>query len=272
MGALLRAAHIGPTVAVTAIATTLAASAGRGAGSVLVAAAVLAGQLSVGWSNDFVDRHRDAAAGRTEKPIVAGAVRARTVGTGAVLAAVACVPLSMLSGWRAGLVHCGAVAVAWAYNLGIKATALSPLPYALAFGSMPTFVSLGLRDPVAPPAWATAAAALLGTGAHFVNTLPDQDADRLTGVRGLPQRIGPTASTRVAAVLLCAAAASVVLASPGDPGPLALGMLAVTFAGVAYVVVAAGSGRPRRAWTATLCTAGTSVGLFLAAGGDLAGR
>ena len=58
---LLRACHLQPTLAVTAITATLAASAGRGAGTLAVAVAVLAGQLSVGWSNDFVDRGRDRA-------------------------------------------------------------------------------------------------------------------------------------------------------------------------------------------------------------------
>ena len=53
---LLRASHIQPTMAVTAIVTTLSLSVGRGAGSAWVALAVLSGQLSVGWSNDYLDR------------------------------------------------------------------------------------------------------------------------------------------------------------------------------------------------------------------------
>ena len=38
----------------------------------LVVAAVLAGQLSVGWSNDLVDVGRDRRAGRTDKPLATG--------------------------------------------------------------------------------------------------------------------------------------------------------------------------------------------------------
>ena len=49
---LARACHFQPTVAVVAVTTALAALAGRGAvGCVAVAVAVLAGQLSTGWSN-----------------------------------------------------------------------------------------------------------------------------------------------------------------------------------------------------------------------------
>ena len=73
---LLRACHLKPTLAVTAITTALAVSAGRGSGSIWVALAVLSGQFSVGWSNDYLDRDRDHLAGRVDKPIVSGGVSA----------------------------------------------------------------------------------------------------------------------------------------------------------------------------------------------------
>ncbi len=62
MLALLRCSHPGPTAAVTLFATVLAIGAGRGWGSVWIMAAVLAGQLSVGWLNDYLDAERDRAA------------------------------------------------------------------------------------------------------------------------------------------------------------------------------------------------------------------
>ncbi|MDQ3537656.1 MAG: hypothetical protein M3415_02480, partial [Actinomycetota bacterium] len=70
--ALLRCSHPGPTVAVTMFASALALGAGSGAGVLRVGAAVLAGQLSVGWLNDFLDADRDRVAGRVDKPIAAG--------------------------------------------------------------------------------------------------------------------------------------------------------------------------------------------------------
>jgi len=121
----------------------LAGLVGRGWGCVAVALAVLAGQLSVGWSNDWLDAARDGATRRTTKPIVAGLVSAQEVKVAALLAAFAAVPLSLLSGWRAAVVHLVAIASAWAYNAGLKATRLSPLPYVISFALLPAFVTLG---------------------------------------------------------------------------------------------------------------------------------
>jgi len=43
-------------------------------------------------------------------------VSRRTVGIGALVALTACVPMSLLLGWRAGVAHLVAVAAAWSYN------------------------------------------------------------------------------------------------------------------------------------------------------------
>ncbi|WP_308117406.1 UbiA family prenyltransferase [Streptomyces fuscigenes] len=164
---LLGACHPGPTAAVTVLVAGLAVASGQGArGTLFATAAVFAGQLSIGWSNDAVDAARDVAAGRRDKPVARGAVPASGVLAAALLAFALCVPLSLLFGPLAGAVHLAGVAAAWAYNLGLKATVLSPVPYAVGFGSLPAFVALGL--PGAPaPAWrVVVAVALLGVGAR----------------------------------------------------------------------------------------------------------
>lgn len=269
---LVRACHLEPTLVVTAIMTMLAVTAGRGRGSAVVGLAVLAGQLSVGWSNDWVDRDRDRATGRGDKPIVAGSVSARTVGTMAVVAALACVPLSLASGTRAGAAHLVGVASAWGYNLGLKSTIFSVLPYVVAFGLLPAFVTWGLPGSPDPPWWATAAGALLGAGAHFANTLPDLADDVRTGVRGLPHRIGAAGSTFAAAAFL--AAAVFVLALADAPAGTAVTVLAYPVAAAALccacgVAVAARTGRPRTGWQLTLVTAALAVGMLLLRGGSL---
>jgi 4-hydroxybenzoate polyprenyltransferase len=270
MFALLRASHLPPACAVTAIATALAVSAGRGMGAVAVAAAVGAGQLSVGWSNDYLDRDRDRAAQRRDKPIVAGQVAAATVRWSALAAVVFCVPLSLLSGWRSGLLHLCAVGSAWAYNLGIKATVSSPLPYIVAFGALPAVVTLGLAGHPWPPWWATVAGVLLGSGAHLLNTLGDIDDDLRAGVRGLPQRLGHDVSLRLGVGLMAAAALVVALAPPGRPGVVAVLVLVVTEIMAAAVLVAAGLGHHRAAWALTIGTAVAAMGLLLASGHALA--
>ena len=212
--ALVRACHPEPTVAVTLMVTGLALTTGRDArGVLLVAGAVLAGQLSVGWLNDALDARRDVAAGRADKPVARDEVSARTVGAAAGVAALACVPLSLASGLAAGAVHLVAVGAGWAYDLGVKSTVFSVLPYVVAFGLLPVFVVLGLPAAVAPW-WLPAAGALLGAGAHFANVLPDLDDDAATGVRGLPHRLGATRSRIAAATLLFTATVVLAIAAP----------------------------------------------------------
>jgi 4-hydroxybenzoate polyprenyltransferase len=251
MRRLGQACHPGPTLAVTALATALAASVD--ARPVRVALAFLAGQLSVGWSNDWIDARRDQAVARADKPVVQG-LAVSTVRTAALLAAAACVPLSLALGTRPGLAHLVAVASAWAYNLGLKATLLSWLPYALSFGLVPNVVTL-VRHAWAPW-WATAAGALLGVGAHAANVLPDLSQDALTGVRGLPQRLGARGASLLAGA--CLVAASIVLSA-----------LAVV---PAVLVFAIGLWRGGRAvFLSVILVAAVDVALLLVRGADLVG-
>ena len=267
--ALVRASHPEPTVAVTAIATALAVSSGLGARSLYVTAAFLTGQLSVGWSNDWIDAARDARNGRTDKPVGQGRLTVGAVRTAAMVALGLCVPLSLAMGLGAGLLHLAAVAAAWSYNARLKATALSFLPYALAFGAVPSIVVLALPGAAVAPAWATAAGALLGVGAHLCNALPDLEEDLAQGVRGLPHRLGPRRSAAGAAVLLLAAAVLLAVGPPGPPG-----LPAGCAVALSVLVTAVGLARSRRAgsrdaFLAALVVAALSVGLLVARGAVL---
>jgi 4-hydroxybenzoate polyprenyltransferase len=266
----VRASHPEPTVAVTAIATALAVSSGLGLRSLWVAAAFLTGQLSVGWSNDWIDAARDARNGRTDKPVGQGRLTVAAVRTAALTALALCVPLSLAMGFGAGLLHLAAVAAAWAYNARLKATALSWLPYALAFGAVPSIVVLALPGAAVAPAWATAAGALLGVGAHLCNVLPDLEEDLAQGVRGLPHRLGRRRSAACAAGLLLAAVVLLAVGPPGPPGPAALVVV-----GLSAAVTAAGLVRSRRegsrdAFLAAIVVAALSVALLVARGAVLA--
>ena len=268
IGTLVRACHPEPTIAVTAIATALAVSTGLGARSLLVGAAFLAGQLSVGWSNDWIDAARDQRNARPDKPVARGDLPVGTVRRAALVAVTLCVPLSLALGAAAGLLHLAAVAAAWAYNARLKATAWSWVPYALAFGAVPSIVTLTLDDRPLAPWWATVAGALLGVGAHLCNVLPDLDEDLANGIRGLPHRLGARRSAALAAVLLLAAALVLAL-GPGSPGLLPLLVVLV-----AAVVTSTGlvlSRRPgsRAAFRAAIGVAAASVALLVARGAVL---
>lgn len=248
VGALLRAAHPGPALAVTLVTALLAISTGlEQPAATVVVLAVLAGQLTIGWGNDLLDLDRDHEVQRQDKPLALGEVSASTVRRALVVAGVLCLVLSMLAGWRSGAVHLLAgVAAGHVYNLGLKATAWSWLPYALAFGTLPAVVTLAGRSPTLPPAWMAATAALLGVAAHLLNALPDLAADEATGVRGLPHRLGAVRSRVAATLLLVGGSAVAVLGPPGPPAPWAWLALALT-AGLGVLALVGRGKTPFRA-------------------------
>ncbi|MFV2145647.1 UbiA family prenyltransferase [Isoptericola sp. G70] len=235
---MVAATHPVPAAVVTlfalALALPVAPTIGR---ALLVTAAVGAGQLSIGWSNDWLDAARDRQVGRTDKPTVRGSVTPATLRTGAFVAAAVSAVLGLAAGPVAGVANVGVVAGGWAYNLGLKRTAWSWLPYAVAFGLLPAFVVAAAGGGRVVAGWAVLAGALLGVGAHVANVLPDLDDDRATGVRGLPHRLGRRGAGVVAPVVLGAGSVVTLIGPPGAP---ALPALLLT-AGACLLAVAAGA-------------------------------
>ncbi|MEV4755717.1 UbiA family prenyltransferase [Micromonospora sp. NPDC049559] len=269
---LVRASHPEPALAVTAVSALLAWGIGhRPAGVAAVAGTVLASQLAIGWVNDRLDADRDAAVGRTDKPVASGLLSRRTVGVAGFCAAAATPVLGLTLGPTAALLATVALVSALLYNWPLKFTPASVLPYAVSFGALPAFVVLALPDHSPPPAWLVLAGALLGAGAHFANVLPDLADDASTGVRGLPHRLGPAGSRLAAAGLLLAATAVLVLGPPGRPSWAGL-----TAAGAAAVVLPLGwyagratagrGGRPVAAFRAVMVVALIDVVLLVASG------
>ena len=262
---LAQACHQGPTLAVTTVVAALSAAAGReAAGVALMAAATFAGQLSVGWCNDANDADRDLRAGRDEKPTVRGDVTAAVLWRGAALALAATVVLSYLAaGPVGGSAHVLAVASAWTYNLELKTTVLSPLPYAVSFGLVPAFVTYGLTPPSPPAAWLVATCALLGVGAHLANAIPDVESDERVGAGGLVTAIG----VRAAAVtsLACLVTAVALLAAQLAVAPwAAIGLVLVAATG-AVVVAVRGEGQALFRYVMALAVVAVLL-LVLAAG------
>jgi 4-hydroxybenzoate polyprenyltransferase len=264
--ALVVASHPIPSVAVAAMATLLTAEAAPGgfaAGRVvLVALTVLAGQLSVGWSNDARDAERDTAAGRADKPVAVGLIGARTLWLAAALALAITLALAAVLGPVSLAIDAAMTSVAWSYNLGLKSTVWSGAAYAIAFGLLPSFSASAL--PGAPLArWpVTVAAGLLGVGAHFANVLPDLADDARNGVRGLPQRLaarfGP-AATRAAALTLLLAASVLLLiaASPARRWAAVAGLCCSC-----VLALAGARGRGRVPFLAAIGIAGVNAALF----------
>jgi 4-hydroxybenzoate polyprenyltransferase len=209
---IARSTHPGPTAVVTVVAIVLAMCAQLAPSQVvLVGVVILLDQASVGISNDWLDAARDRASGRGDKPIATGAVTISAARTSAIGLAVLSVLGTLPLGWPVVLSHLAVLAAGWAYNLGLKATPLSVVPFVIAFGLLPAVAALA--RPGAPEWWALAAGALLGVAAHFANVLPDLADDAATGIRGLPHRLGQRTSgvviglsTATASVLIVAGA------------------------------------------------------------------
>ena len=219
VGAWARAAHPLPSAAVSAIVVLLAVGIGIEPGRlVLIGLTVFANQVSVGFSNDWLDAERDRAVGRTDKPVALGLISVRAART-AALAAAAVSLIASLGIGAGALANLLFLLAGWAYNLGLKSTILSAVPYAVGFGSIPLIATLALPEPTFATGWALLAGALLGVSAHFANVLPDLDDDRETGVRGLPHRLGPRAVGLVIALALAGASASIVLGPGAAPLP-----------------------------------------------------
>ncbi len=268
--ALLRASHLGPTVAVTVIAGALALSAGQTAPQALsVAGAVLAGQLCIGWTNDSVDAERDAAANRADKPVAMGSVSGREVRTAAWLAGAVSVPLSVFLGPVSAALHLlGVVGAGLAYDLRLKASSWSWAPFAVAFGLLPAVVTWASDEPGWPPGWAMAAGSLLGVSAHLVNSLPDLEVDADAGVQGLPHRLGRRGTRVATAVTLTAATAVLVVAPAGPPTPIGWVVLSL---GAGALVAALLVTWPARSRTPFVLVAGVAVAdvVVLVASGPL---
>jgi 4-hydroxybenzoate polyprenyltransferase len=201
----LRAAHFGPTVIVTATTFLLALSQYSLFDALRVAIAIFAGQLVVGWSNDFIDAPLDIAAQRTKKPIVSKEIDRDQLRKSIIVALVTALLLSLFSPLRitGTLIHFLGILSATIYNLKLKSTILSPLPYLVSFGSLPWAIYLSAGNH--PPLWLFIDFMIISVAFHFFNVLKDFQWDINQGVLGLPQRLGRNASLIISILLVTTA-------------------------------------------------------------------
>jgi 4-hydroxybenzoate polyprenyltransferase len=220
---------------VTVAGTVLAVVAGNPPQTcVLIAAAVLTGQLTVGWTNDRFDFRPDRAMQRRDKPVAAGQIPPAVVDRAIVVAVVLTVGLSLALGWRAGLIQVAAVGCGWLYNFCLKGTWVSWLPYSAGFAALPVVATQARPAHSMPAAWIIAGAALLGVVANLTNTLPDLARRHPSGFRGLPDRVGAHPSLIFALALT---EVGVILAAIGPPGPVTpVGRASVGVVSVALTV------------------------------------
>jgi 4-hydroxybenzoate polyprenyltransferase len=196
------AAHFGPTVIVTTISLVLSFFYTSWQDAIRIAFGVALGQLVVGWSNDLYDYADDLSHQRLNKPLVKGTITREFLARCVMIM----VPLSFLAnllgplGVNGGLVYMFGIACGVAYNFYFKFNIFSPLPFALAFAALPSCIVIAQEQ--TPPVWMWLGGALFGVAAHFVNVLKDIDQDQISGIGGLPQRLGMRNSIISAAALI----------------------------------------------------------------------
>jgi 4-hydroxybenzoate polyprenyltransferase len=103
-------------------------------------------------------------------------------------------------GIKGGLVYMLGIACGVAYNFYFKFSPLSPLPYAIAFAALPS--SIVISKDMNPPTWMWLGGALFGMAAHFINVIKDMKEDHVSGISGLPQKLGTKGSIIVATFLM----------------------------------------------------------------------
>jgi 4-hydroxybenzoate polyprenyltransferase len=262
--AVVRLAHPFPTLLNAVAAATLTAAAGGGTDRVLLAAGTMLGvHASIGAINDLVDERVDAH--RREKPLARGRISrgaARFVAALAaalgVLCATALGPVSLaIAGLGYGL--------GCAYDLGIKRTVASFVPFALGVALVPPFAWAAAGAPL-PTAIASLSLAALPAGSALAlqNGLADRALDAAAGVRGLVVRLGASRATLLAGVLHGAALLLVAVAAPIGASR------SILAAGGTFVLLGVGlsargsAARRRRGWECSavglsLCAVGTAL-------------
>ena len=232
-------------------------------------------QLGIGTVNDVVDAPSDAGR-KPGKAIPAGLVSlaaARWV-AGAFLAA------GVLLGWAVSpavaTLSLVVIAIGLAYDLRLKGTRWSWLPFAVGIPILPVYGWLGARgdlDPIflvlVPVAMVAGAALALG------NAAVDVERDRTAGATSLAADLGLHRAMTVTAGLFAAVAlAAVVSAVLGQVPPLVV--LAVALVGVVPVIAAltaraASPAGRERAWQAEAIAAGLLAAIWLAGVAGAAG-
>lgn len=158
---------------------------------------MLFAQSAIGVTNDIFDRDLDAAT-KPHKPIVAGLVSPRAAFVLALMLAGAAVALAATFGAASFALAMLGIACGLAYDVRLKRTVLSALPFMVAIPVLPLWVWVTLGAWERALWWLLPLGALIGLSLHLANTLPDLDDDAAHGVRGLAHRLGVRRSMALA--------------------------------------------------------------------------
>ncbi len=221
-------------------------------------------QLAIGALNDYVDLPLDRTA-KPWKPLVAGVIQPATAlwltAGGLIVGLLLVAPLGavMVSftvlGAGAGLI----------YNLYLKRTLWSWVPYVIAVPLLPIWVWTAIRGWDPRLLWLYPLGGLMTVALHLADTLPDIAADARYGVRGLAHRLGERRARHLCWLAMAAAPGLAVLAALAGLADLGLVLGAAVLAWLCVAgAIAYTCGTPRWEWRlhfALLATAALIMGV-----------
>ena len=225
-------------------------------------------QASIGALNDVVDAPRDAGR-KPGKPLPAGLLSAGLARAVVVIAAAAGLALSLPSGPAVVLLAGVVLGVGYGYDLVLKGTAWSWVPFAVGIPLLPVYGWLGTtRNLPASFALLLPVAVLAGAALAIANARVDMERDAAAGVQSVALRLGGRRAWAIHAALLAivvAAALATLAAGDSDPRIVA----AAAGAGLVIAVGAlvgrdGGSARSERAWELEAVGVGLLAAAWLA--------
>ena len=225
-------------------------------------------QLGIGTTNDIVDAPHDAGH-KAGKPIPAGLVP-RPAARGLALACFGGgVVLAGTVSPTVGVLGIAVVAIGLAYDLRLKGTAWSWLPFAVGIPILPVYGWLGATGALHPVFWALVPAAVLaGAALAIANTLVDVERDLAAGRTSIAARLGRRRASALGVGLTLAVEAVAVVALEAFAGRSPVGAVSAGAVVVAAVAAAWATDRPALAewsWRIQAVSLGVAAIAFLVA-------
>ena len=188
---MFRLVHPFPSTLDAVAAATIALIAGAEASvAVRLALGMLGLQFAIGAANDLADAPRDRVS-RPDKPIPAGLVNPRHAAAVLVVASSAGLCAAGSVGVAAFAVGVLGLADGLIYDIRLKGTAASWVPFALGVGLLPVYAWLGVAGTLPPAFWGIVPLAFVaGTTLALANALADLERDLLAGAASVATALG----------------------------------------------------------------------------------
>ena len=243
----IRLTHPFPTL-LDGLATAAIALVAGGPPSVAIrlGLAMVGLQAGIGTVNDVVDQERDRGT-KPGKPLPHGSVSLASARALAAIAIALGLALSSPSGLPTLAIALVGLVIGLTYDLRLKGTAWSWLPFALGIPLLPVYAWLGATGTL-PSSFAILipAGAAAGAALAIANAVADVERDRAAGSGSVAMSLGAARAWRVHLGLHAAVFALALgsLATGSDGGPLdRLVAVAVVVVGGALVALGAVQGR-----------------------------